>query len=81
MKSLRRARVTACRKAGRPGLLPHDLRRSAVRNLERAGISRSVAITEAVELARTLSTDDSPRFLNGVLSRIADLAVYLRTTR
>ena len=35
-------------------------------------IDDPVAITEAVELARTLSTDDSPRFLNGVLSRIAD---------
>jgi N utilization substance protein B len=34
-----------------------------------------------VELARSLSTDDSPRFLNGVLSRIADLAVYLRAGR
>ena len=32
-----------------------------------------VAITEAVELARQLSTDDSPRFLNGLLGRIADL--------
>ena len=30
-------------------------------------IDDPVAITEAVELARTLSTDDSPRFLNGVL--------------
>ena len=54
IKSLRRAWLTACRKVGRPGLLPHDLRRSAVRNLERAGISRSVAMkltghkTEAV---------------------------------
>ena len=54
IKSLRRAWMTACRDAGRPGLLLHDLRRSAVRNLERAGISRSVAIkltghkTEAV---------------------------------
>jgi N utilization substance protein B len=31
-----------------------------------------VAITEAVELAKELSTDDSPRFLNGILGRIAD---------
>jgi integrase len=54
IKSLRRAWMTACKDAGRPGLLLHDLRRSAVRNLERAGISRSVAMkltghkTEAV---------------------------------
>ena len=33
-----------------------------------------VAITEAVELARQMSTDDSPRFLNGVLGRIAQYA-------
>lgn len=33
-----------------------------------------VAITEAVELARQMSTDDSPRFLNGVLGRIAEHA-------
>ena len=44
IKSLRRAWKTACREAGRPGLLLHDLRRSAVRNLERAGISRAVAM-------------------------------------
>jgi transcription antitermination protein NusB len=30
-----------------------------------------VAIDEAVELAKALSTDDSPRFVNGVLGRIA----------
>ncbi len=34
-------------------------------------VSVAVAIDEAVELARDLSTDDSPRFLNGVLGRIA----------
>src|SRR5262249_31477775 len=44
IKSLRRSWLTACRRAGRPGLLLHDLRRSAVRNLERASVSRSVAM-------------------------------------
>ena len=39
-----------------------------------------VAITEAVELARTLSTDDSPRYVNGVLGQIADIAEHLRAT-
>lgn len=31
----------------------------------------AVAIDEAVDLARDLSTDDSPAFINGVLGRIA----------
>jgi len=41
-------------------------------------IDDPVAITEAVELAKTLSTDDSPRFVNGVLGRISDIAHHLR---
>src|SRR5882762_712018 len=44
IKSFRRAWVTACRKAGIPGRLPHDFRRTAVRNLERAGVPRSTAM-------------------------------------
>lgn len=32
-----------------------------------------VAISEAVNLVRDLSTDDSPRFVNGLLSRIAEV--------
>lgn len=38
-----------------------------------------VAIDEAVELVKSLSTDDSPRFVNGVLGRIAGIADKLRT--
>jgi transcription antitermination protein NusB len=37
-------------------------------------VDDAVAITEAVELARQMSTGDSPRFLNGVLDRIAEFA-------
>ncbi len=37
-------------------------------------IDDPVAITEAMELSRQLSTEDSPRFLNGVLGRIAEYA-------
>lgn len=39
-----------------------------------------VAIDEAVALAKTLSTDDSPRFVNGVLGGIATIADRLRAT-
>lgn len=33
----------------------------------------AVAVDEAVELARSLSTDDSPSFVNGLLGRIVQL--------
>lgn len=35
-------------------------------------VPTAVAIDEAVELAKELSTDDSGRFVNGVLARIAE---------
>ncbi len=54
IRSYARAWTAACDAAGLNGRLVHDLRRTAVRNLERAGVSRSVAMkltghkTEAV---------------------------------
>lgn len=36
-----------------------------------------VAISEAVELASDLSTDDSGRFVNGLLSKIAEVKEHL----
>ena len=44
IKSFRRAWLTACRNAGCPGRVPHDFRRTAVRNLERAGVPRKIAM-------------------------------------
>jgi transcription antitermination protein NusB len=45
-----------------------------------ADVPDAVAIDEAVQLARSLSTDDSPRFVNGVLGRLATIADQLRAT-
>jgi integrase len=44
IKHVRTAWETACTNAGVPGRLLHDMRRSAVRNLERQGVSRSAAM-------------------------------------
>ncbi len=44
IKSFRRAWRTACKNAEVPGRIPHDFRRTAIRNLERAGIARSAAM-------------------------------------
>jgi N utilization substance protein B len=38
--------------------------------LWRSDVPHAVAIDEAVELAKALSTDQSPRFVNGVLAQV-----------
>ncbi len=41
-------------------------------------VPSAVVIDEAVELAKTLSTDESPKFVNGVLARVLRDASDLR---
>jgi integrase len=44
IRDFRKAWDTACKAGGCPGRIPHDFRRTAVRNLERAGVPRSAAM-------------------------------------
>jgi transcription antitermination protein NusB len=40
-----------------------------------------VVVDEAVELAKTLSTDNSPRFVNGLLGQLITIAPRLRASK
>ena len=53
-----------------PGVDRAVLRLGVFELLWRGDVPHPVAIDEAVELAKTLSTDESPRFVNGVLARV-----------
>ena len=49
------------------------LRLGAYEVLYADGVPEPVAISEAVGLATELSTDDSPKFVNGLLARLAEV--------
>ncbi len=53
-----------------PGVDRAVLRVGVYELLWRDDVPPAVAIDEAVELAKTLSTDESPRFVNGLLGRV-----------
>lgn len=48
------------------------LRVAVLELLERDDVPRGVVLSEAVELASQYGTDESPRFVNGLLAAIAD---------
>ncbi|SDJ25803.1 NusB antitermination factor [Frankineae bacterium MT45] len=53
-----------------PGVDRALLRIALYELLWRDDVPDAVVIDEAVELAKTLSTDESPRFVNGLLARV-----------
>ena len=80
IKSFYKAWKTACRAAGCPGRIVHDFRRTAVRNLERAGVPRSTAMRmvghRTMEIYDRYAITDHAMLQEGS----AKLAAYLEGT-
>ena len=53
-------------------IVDRNLLRLGLFELLHTDVPKAVAIDEAVDLAKTLSTDASGRFVNGLLARVAD---------
>ncbi|RMB58736.1 transcription antitermination factor NusB [Tessaracoccus antarcticus] len=68
------ARIIACVSGGwtldRMPALDRNIARIAVYEIDHTDTPPSAVIAEALKLAGDLSTDDSPAFLNGLLSRV-----------
>jgi integrase len=75
-----RSWLSACKAAGVPGRIFHDLRQTAVRNLERAGVPRSVAMkmvrhkTEPVYRRYAIASDADLREAAVKLAVVSELS-------
>ena len=61
-----------------PAVDRNVLRLAIYELLWREDVPDAVVLDEAVTLTRSLSTDDSPRFVNGLLARLLDLKPTLQ---
>jgi integrase len=77
----RKSWATACDKAGMPGILVHDLRRSAVRNLDRAGVRRDVARAISGHRTDSLYSRYNITSTEDVRAALAQTEAYREATR
>ena len=60
----------------RISLLDLSILRLAFYELNKTDLSAKIILNEAVELAKEFSSDDSPKFINGILGKFVESDVY-----